>query len=94
MGRQSRATREEDVRTLLDYGFNQTGTVTAVSSVLVNDDSIRVGSTLDFPTLQASGARRVAPQLPDMVRPEAPAATPTSTQRPQRGSAPINTLRR
>jgi len=95
MGRQSRASREEDVRTLLDYGFAQTGTVTAVSSVLVQDDSIRVGGTLDFPALQASGARRIAPQLPDMVRPEAPAATSASTQRPaQRGTAPINTLRR
>ncbi|MFZ2029742.1 MAG: D-alanyl-D-alanine carboxypeptidase family protein [Vitreimonas sp.] len=95
MGRQSRATREEDVRTLLDYGFAQTGTVTAVSSVLVEDDSVRVGSTLDFPTLQANGARRFAPQLPDMIRPEAPAPTPTSVQRPaRRGTAPINTLRR
>ncbi|MBI3438459.1 MAG: D-alanyl-D-alanine carboxypeptidase [Proteobacteria bacterium] len=95
MGRQSRATREEDVRTLLDQGFAQTGTVTAVSSVLVDDESIHVGSTLDFPTLQTTGVRRVTPQLPDMTRPEAPAATPTSAQRPpQRGTAPINTLRR
>lgn len=95
MGRQSRATREEDVRILLDYGFAQTGTVTAVSSVLVEDDTVRVGSTLDFPALRTTGARRIAPQLPDMVRPEAPAATSTSTQRPaQRGTAPINTLRR
>src|SRR6185312_4064607 len=55
MGRQSVATREEDVRTLLDYAFAQTGTVTAVSSALGDDDTIRVGSTLDFPTLQTTG---------------------------------------
>jgi D-alanyl-D-alanine carboxypeptidase len=95
MGRQSRVGRDEDVRVLLDYAFNQTGMVTAVSSVLVDDDSIRIGGTLDFPTLQTTGARRVAPQLPDLVRPEPPAVTPASTQRPtQRRTAPANTLRR
>lgn len=93
MGRQSRATREEDVRTLLDYGFAQTGTVTAVSSTL-NEDVLTVGSTLDFPTLQTSGMRRVAPQLPDLVRPE-PATTAVSTQRPAPNRpAPISSAMR
>jgi D-alanyl-D-alanine carboxypeptidase len=93
MGRQSLATREEDVRTLLDYGFGQTGTVTAVSSTL-NEDVLTVGSTLDFPTLQTSGVRRIAPQLPDLVRPE-PATTSVSTQRPaQNRPAPISSAMR
>jgi hypothetical protein len=96
MGRQSLATREEDVRTLLDYGFAHNGTVTAVSSVLVDDDTIRVGSTLDFPTLRTTGVRRVTPQLPDMVRPETPAVTPTAAapRSGQRRPAPISSMMR
>ncbi len=94
MGRQSLATREEDVRTLLDYAFAQTGTVTAVSSALADDDSIRVGSTLDFPLLQTTGVRRVTPQLPDLVRPE-PATTAAATQRPASNRpAPISSTMR
>ena len=93
MGRQSLATREEDVRTLLDYGFAQTGTVTAVSSTL-NEDVLTVGSMLDFPTLQTSGARRIAPQLPDLVRPE-PATTAVSGRRPSPNRpAPISSAMR
>ncbi len=93
MGRQSLATREEDVRTLLDYGFGQTGTVTAVSSTL-NEDVLTVGRTLDFPTLQTSGVRRIAPQLPDLVRPE-PATASVSAQRPaQNRPAPISSAMR
>ena len=93
MGRQSLATREEDVRTLLDYGFAQTGTVTAVSSTL-NEDVLTVGSMLDFPTLQTSGVRRIAPQLPDLVRPE-PATTAVSGRRPAPNRpAPISSAMR
>ena len=93
MGRQSLATREEDVRTLLDYGFAQTGTVTAVSSTL-NEDVLTVGSTLDFPTLQTSGVRRIAPQLPDLVRPE-PVTTAVSGRRPAPNRpAPISSAMR
>ena len=95
MGRQSLATREEDVRNLLDSAFAQTGTVTAVSSNM-NDDVLTVGSTLDFPTLQTTGVRRVTPQLPDLTRPEAPQATRTAaTQAPQqRRPAPISSVMR
>lgn len=95
MGRQSLATREEDVRTLLDYAFAQTGTVTAVSSTL-NDDSLTVGSTLDFPTLQTTGVRRVTPQLPDLVQPEQPTTTAATARQPsqQRRPAPISSAMR
>ena len=63
MGRQSLATREEDVRTLLDYGFAQTGYVTAASSVTVDDDVLSIGDTLDLPNPR--GPTRVTPLAPD-----------------------------
>ncbi|MBS0385677.1 MAG: D-alanyl-D-alanine carboxypeptidase [Proteobacteria bacterium] len=92
MGRRSVATREEDVRALLDYAFAQTGTVTAVSSNL-NDDVLMVGSTLDFPTLQTTGVRRVTPQLPDLAPADAPMATRAAATQ-QRRPAPITSTMR
>ncbi len=88
MGRRSVATREADVRDLLDSAFAQTGTVVAVSSNLNNndnnDDVLAVGDTLEFPTLRTTG--RILPQLPDLVRPEVTvtpaAAHPPATARP------------
>jgi D-alanyl-D-alanine carboxypeptidase len=66
MGRQSLATREADVRQLLNSGFAQTGFVTPVSSV--SEDVLSVGDTLDFPTLPAHG--HIAPEQPELIRPE------------------------
>jgi D-alanyl-D-alanine carboxypeptidase len=68
MGRQSLATREADVRALLDAGFSQTGVVSTVSSI--NEDELAVGRTLDFPNLRATA--RLAPQR------EASIATPAT----------------
>jgi D-alanyl-D-alanine carboxypeptidase len=74
MGRQSVATREADVRALLDAGFAQTGAVVAVSAV--NSDFLTVGSTLDLPTLDHAPAAAV-PLPPEAIVPSAP--TPTTT---------------
>jgi D-alanyl-D-alanine carboxypeptidase len=68
MGRQSLATREADVRALLDAGFAQTGVVTTVASL--NEDELAVGRTLDFPSLRATA--RLAPSR------EASIATPAT----------------
>ena len=89
MGRQSLATREADVRALLDAGFAQTGLVTAVSSG--NPDFLSVGSTLEFPTLPGA-VRHVAPLPPEAITPIAPTPTASVEQPPQR--APAATPRR
>lgn len=75
MGRQSLATREADVRALLDAGFSQDGIVTAVGAG--NPDFLTVGSTLEFPTLRA-GTHDVLPLPPEAVAPPAPVATPAA----------------
>ena len=58
--------------------------------------AVDAGGTLDFPTLQTTGVRRVIPQLPDLARPDAPMATRTTApQQPQqRRPAPISSAMR
>jgi D-alanyl-D-alanine carboxypeptidase len=89
MGRQSLATREADVRALLDAGFSQTGIVTTVSAG--NADFLAVGSTLEFPTLPGQ-VRHVAPLPPEAITPVAP--TPTANVEPEPHRAPASAPRR